>query len=98
MVTTCSDHPPPSQGIDLDRRSAERENSVWVGLYVQSLHRMQDEVLNAAEVPESKQSPHPRSSLTRRGRGQRAAGARGSEARGLRKVKAKEGARRRSVV
>lgn len=50
MVTTYSDHPPPSQGIDLDRRSAERENSVGVGSFMCKVCWMQDEeVLNAAE-------------------------------------------------
>lgn len=43
MVTTYSDHPPPSQGIDLDRRSAERENRVGVGALCARFAGVQDE-------------------------------------------------------
>lgn len=43
MATTYSDHPLPSQGIDLDRRSAERENRVGVGALCARFAGVQDE-------------------------------------------------------
>ena len=43
MVTTYSDHPPPSQGIDLDRRSAERENRAGVGTLCARFAGVQDD-------------------------------------------------------
>ena len=68
MVTTYIDHLPPSQGIDPDRRSAERENRGGVGALCVRFAGVQDDECWVLQRVWIEQSPHPRSSLTRRGR------------------------------
>lgn len=68
MVTTYTDHLPPSQGIDLDRRSAEREIRVGVGALCARFAGVQDDECWVLQRVWIEQSPHLRSSLTRRER------------------------------